>query len=126
MKLPLPLSVFPRQWKIPAWQEPEQKNLPENWFLPSEQLLTENFVTDALKKQFGVEELQLDYCKLLMYSPGKGVDYQVDVVLGGDGQENEEVSEVRCCIWITPEKEVVFYDSYETWNAERMPGWSEW
>lgn len=104
----------------------EWKNLPGAWFLPSEELLSEAFVTDALKKHFGVEELWFDYSRLLMYSPGKGVDYLVDVVLGDAGQEDEEVSEVRCCIWITPDKEVVFFDSYETWKEERVPGWSEW
>ena len=102
------------------------KNLPENWLLPSEELLAEKFVTDALKKRYGVEKLRIDDSSLLMYSPGKGVDYQVDVVLGYDAQGNKKLPEVHCCIWITPEKEVVFYDSFETWNEERLPDWSEW
>ena len=102
------------------------KNLPEQWFLPSEELLEEAFVTDVLKENLGFEELSIKNCELLVYSPGKGADYQVRVVPGNAEQENEKKSWVRCCIWITPEKEAVFYDSYETWNEERMPGWSQW
>ena len=104
----------------------EWKNLPEGWFLPSEELLAEKFVTDALKANLGVEDLSIDYYELLVYSPGKVADYQVDVVFGNAVQEDENMPWKRCCIWITPEKEVVFYDSYETWNEERMPGWSQW
>jgi len=84
------------------------------------------FVTDALKARYGVEKLRIDDSRLLMFSPGKGVDYQVDVVLGDDAQGNKKLPEVRCCIWITPEKEEVFYNSFETWNEERVPDWSEW
>ena len=102
------------------------KNLPEDWFLPSEELLSESFVTDALKKHFDAKEIQYDYSRLLMYSPGKGADYLVDVVHRNPEKEGMKGARVRCCIWITPEKEVMFYDSFETWNAERVPEWSEW
>lgn len=104
----------------------EWRNLPKAWFLPSEELLSETFVTDALKQQFDAKEIQYDYSRLLMYSPGKGADYLVDVIHRNPEKEGMKGARVRCCIRITPEKEVVFYDSFETWNAKCVPDWSEW
>ncbi|MDD6035965.1 MAG: hypothetical protein PUC30_07210 [Lachnospiraceae bacterium] len=99
-------------------------NLTEDCLLPSENILTEEFVMQVLKQHFEGMEIQIDYSKLLMYSPGKGADYLIDVVPDNAEPENAgAVSRKRCCILITPDKEVVFFDSYEQWKEERVPGW---